>query len=158
MVAMAQKSKPPFSSKELIEYQSKDDQKLLDFGKTKYFLGVITRLHEASDLKHLDLYGFADLDGKPMTDTLCHQIIERIFGKISESSLKFSSPKILNVHSGKACEVQIIDPDKDAKVPQRHLFVGSLNTKSLALVLPLSKEENSFAAIESLKKFWSSLR
>lgn len=151
-------TKLPFNSSENIEYQGKTNQKFLDFAKTKYFEGTITRAHEASDLKHLDLYAFPEYSGKSLSSAVCHQITEKIFGKISTSSLKFTVPEIQQAHTGKVCLVQITDPDKDAKVPHRHLLIGTLHTRTYAVVLPLSKEENSVAAHESIQKFWGSLR
>ncbi len=151
-------AKLPFNSSENLEYQGKTTQKFLDFAKTKYFEGTITRSHEASDLKHLDLYAFPEYNGKSLSTASCQQITEKIFGKISTSSLKFTAPEIQQAHTGKICLLQITDPDKDAKVPHRHLLIGTLHTKTYAVVLPLSKEENSVAAHESIKKFWSSLR
>lgn len=151
-------TKAPFTSSENFEYQGKEDQKLLDFGKTKSFQGTITRAHEASDLKHLDLYAFPEQNGKSLSTSECHQVTEKIFGVIKTNSLKFTAPEVLPAHTGKICIVQVTDPDKDAKVPHRHLLIGTLHTKTYALVLPLSKDENSFAGLESIKKFWSSLR
>ena len=147
----------PFTSSELIDFTAKGDQKLLDFAKTDDFSGVVTRNHEVGDKKLVDVYEFKNIEAVPMNEAVCKKMLTRIFGDLDKISLKVSHIDIYTSHTGKTCDVQIDDADKEAKIPERRVIAGFLNAKPLALVFRLSKKSNN-SDQESIHKFWDTPR
>ncbi len=158
-LAFAQKkpSTLPVSSSELLEFVGKRDQKMLDFGKTADFSGVITRVHEKEDLRIVDLYEFKDIQAVSMDLALCKQLLIRMFGPLDKISLKVVKAEIYNSHTGKTCEAQLDDEDKEARIVERKVIAGFLNARAMALVTKVSKKSGK-AEQESIRKFWDTLR
>lgn len=158
VTAFAKNSAPaPFTSSELIDFTGKSDQKMLDFAKNDDFSGVITRNHEVGDKKLVDVYEFKNIEAVPMDETVCKKMLTRIFGDLDKISLKVSHIDIYTSHTGKTCEAQIDDADKEAKIPERRLVAGFLNAKPIALVFRLAKKSQK-SDQESIRKFWDTLR
>lgn len=146
----------PVRSTETIEFTSKSDQKFIDFAKNDEFLGVITRTGEKGSLRIVDLYSFPDQKAVPMEKSLCETLVGKIFGSLNKISLK-SKIDIYESHTGRTCEAQLTDPDKEAKVPERRVIVGFINAKAKAIVFRFTKKSTS-SEQESVRKFWDTLR
>lgn len=147
----------PVISSEVIEFTGKNDQKLIDFAKTEDFAGLLTRVNEKGDRRIVDLYSFKNIDAVPMNEALCKSILAKMFGPLDKISLKLKKTQIYASHTGKTCEAQLDDEDKEAKIPERRVIVGFLNAKPTALVMRFSKKSGAEDS-ESIRKFWDTLR
>lgn len=155
--ADTKKTPLPFASSELLEFVGRGDQKMIDFGKTSDFVGVITRVHEKGDTRIVDLYEFKNIEAVPMDKALCEKVLAKIFGPLDKISLKVSKIEIFASHTGKTCEAQLDDEDKEAKIAERRVIIGFLNAKPVALVTKMSKKSGKTEQ-ESIRKFWDTLR
>ncbi|WP_374077273.1 hypothetical protein [Bdellovibrio bacteriovorus] len=153
-----EKVQPPIKSKESIEFLSKNDQTMLDIGKVDDFAGIITRNGEpAKDLRTVDLYTFKGIETLSMDKDLCEKLLTRIFGPLKESSLKYHGAELFTSHTGKTCEAQFDDADKEGKIPERRVVIGFVNAKPVGLVFRLSKKSDK-AVKHNIREFWGTLR
>lgn len=148
----------PIQSKEEINYRSKTESKLLEAFKSKAFMGVIGRPNEKNqDLAQVDLYVFKETKKISMDEKLCKDLLSKIYGDLNKITLKVTKLEVYISHTGKTCEAQVDDPDKESKIPERRTILGFLNAKPYGIVFQLSKKSNGETQ-ENARKFWDSLR
>ncbi|MBK9321450.1 MAG: hypothetical protein IPM97_00585 [Bdellovibrionaceae bacterium] len=149
----------PFRSKEEIEFITKKEVKLLDFGKSESFVGLLRRPFERnSNLKSADLYALKSNEKSKVDPDLCRQMLGQIFGPIDKISLHVEKIDLFKTTRGPACEAQVVDgKDPKTKIPERRVVIGFINLKAFALVFHFSKKSNS-SEQEDIRLFWQSLK
>lgn len=157
-LAKNKKVEAPIKSKEEIEFVSASESPFLDFAKGKDFVGYLNRSNESSkDLRRVDLYTPHAVSETAMNKKTCEAILESIFGDLKSGTLSFQGATLFTGHTGKTCQAQLNDIDKDALYPERHVVVGFIRMKPIALVFRLSKKATE-ADQQNIKKFWNTLR
>lgn len=158
LLSFALAASAPIQSKEEIQFTSKKEQFLLDFGQSKDFVGVMTRTYEKnSDLKNVDLYVFKDTTKISLDEELCKSFLEKIYGPLGKSHLQAKKIEIFVSHTGKTCEAILHDNDRTATFPEYRTYIGFIKAKPYGIVFRLTKKPNASIAQE-MKKFWDSLR
>lgn len=157
-VAYAVNASPLTSSEETTFLDTKD-QAIFKLNKSQDFIGVLHRGSASNnDEAHMDLYHFKNVSLKKMDKDQCVKIAEVIFGPLKEISLKSKEAELFDSpRSGKVCKIVLEDPDKNAFIKERHLYVFINNNRTFGLVGRFTKT-TAKDDVEDLNKFVKSLR
>lgn len=156
--AKSKKAELLVQSKEDVEFVAATKSPFLDFAKSKDFVGYFNRPNEASkDLSRVDVYIPPAKSEITMNKEICEEILTGIFGPLKKGTLKYKGATLFIGHTGKTCEAQFDDPDKEALYPERHAIVGFIRMKPVALVFRLSKK-SADSDRRNMKTFWNTLR
>lgn len=158
LLSFALAASAPIQSKEEIQFTSKKEQFLLDFGQSKDFVGVMTRTYEKnSGLKNVDLYAFKDTSKISLDEELCKGFLEKIYGPLGTTHLQVKKIEVFVSHTGKTCEAVLHDNDRTATFPEYRTYIGFLKAKPYGIVFRLTKRPSA-STVQDMKKFWDTLR
>ncbi len=135
----------PILAKEEIQFVGREENKFIGLDKIDEFIGVIGRLQALNGpSKQVDLYQFKNLVALKSDSQLCSKVARRIFGPEKEISLKKTKSEIvLSASAGHFCSLVMTDPDPQALIKERHLFVKVLHAKVFGFVFRFAKAPTS---------------
>lgn len=138
---MAFGDQAPIVSQEEIQYTSREENKFIAFDKVDEFIGIIGRLQTSNiPTKQIELYQFKNIMSLKSDSQLCSKVARRIFGPEDEITLKKTSSEIISSASaGHLCSLVMTDPDPQARLKERHLFVKVLHAKVFGFVFRFAK-------------------
>ena len=151
--------KAPFSFSEEVIYLSKEKNPMIDFLKTDFFIGAVSRVGVPDENeKNLDVYAFPDMKIKKITTDICLELAEKVFGPLKEIHLKNTGQDIFrSPRNGDICELVMRDEAKGAQFKERRFYAFISDEKAYGLVGRFSKEPR-IKDVEDLRKFIKGLR
>ncbi len=159
LVGVAHAIESPVTAKEEIKFVSREENNLLALDKVDEFIGVIWRLQSAaSPSKQIDLYQFKNFAALRSDGPLCLKVATRIFGPEKEITLKKTRSEIIpSISAGHFCSLVMTDPDPQALIKERHLFVKVLHAKVFGFVFRFAKAPTP-SEIKDAQNFIEGLR
>lgn len=122
-------------SSEATRFTEATDKKLIGFGKTADFIGVLTRDEMTSIDKDIDVYEFKDRSDLKLNQDSCNQLAKRVMGPLKKISLKLFKSEIKpSASTGVICVYAFSDPDPQARLKEKHLLINILNMRPMGYV------------------------
>jgi len=158
VVYLPAEAKSPVVASEPTQFLGIEEEKLLGFGKTADFIGILTREKRSALDKNIEVYEFKDRSDLRIGQDVCHQLAERVVGPIKNISLKLISSEIKDSAStGHICSMVFRDPDSGARIKERHLLINILNLHPMGYVFNYDRQATTADMTDELK-FIESLR
>ncbi len=159
LVGVAHAMESLVTAKEEIKFVSGDENNLLALDKVDDFMGVLLRLQApASPTRQIDLYYFKNIAALKSESQLCIKAEIRIFGPEKEITLKKTRSEIIpSISAGHFCSLVMTDPDPQALIKERHLFVKVLHAKVFGFVFRFAKAATP-SEIKDAQNFIEGLR
>lgn len=150
---------PEIKSTEEVVFYNKKVNPFSDQGKIAEYQGILIQQNQPKkDLNQSDVYFFPKEPKIAMTSLLCESYVDKIFGPKDRRVIKLKDGvKLFDSHTGKTCELSLIDPDQHALIPVKHAMMGFLHGRLTTLVWQLDQVPSA-ETTEKLHKFWETLR
>lgn len=141
ILLLAAQSYVPVSKSEKIQFTSINDMPVGNFGKISEFIGIIQREKIENPISRtVDIYEFKDRKDLKVSEKLCLELVQKIFGPLDKISLKLKEKNIVaSQTSGKVCVFKLKSSEPQDVTQEKHFILRIAGLKVIAFIFSYPK-------------------